>query len=71
MSNENIYDVKIPKSLFIKNNEKEGIEDITIAMNKIRIANGKKALPATHYIHRIIEEGIKAERKRLNIEDLE
>lgn len=57
-------EIKIPKTIYLKDYEKEDIREIAELKNKKRIAEGKKPMPISTHIHDIIKIGIKHELER-------
>ena len=59
--------VKSPKTIYLKDSEKEELELIANIKNMERAKTGKKSLGIFAYIHLMLQLGIDAELKRLNL----
>ena len=59
--------VKSPKTIYLKDQEKEELELIANIKNIERAKTGKKNLGISTHIHMMLQLGINAELKRLNL----
>lgn len=59
--------VKSPKTIYLKDSEKEELELIANIKNMERAKTGKKSLGISSYIHLMLQLGIDAELQRLNL----
>lgn len=57
--------VKCPKTIYLKDSEKEKAEELTKMINDKRVQEGKKELHITYIIHQILEKGLTENIKRL------
>ena len=57
--------VKCPKTIYLKDSEKEKAEELTKMINDKRVQEGKKELHITSIIHQILEKGLTDNIKRL------
>lgn len=57
--------VKCPKTIYLKDSEKEKAEELTKLVNDKRVTEGKKELHITSIIHQILEKGLADNIKRL------
>ena len=57
--------LKCPKTIYLKDNEKEKAEELTKLVNDKRVIEGKKELHITSIIHEILEKGLTDNIKRL------
>ncbi len=58
--------LKCPKTIYLKDSEKEKAEELTKLMNDKRVTEGKKELNITSIIHQILEKGLTDNIKRLD-----
>lgn len=59
--------VKSPQTIYLKELEREELELIANIKNIERAKNGKKSLSISTHIHMMLQLGINAELKRLNL----
>lgn len=57
--------LKCPKTIYLKDSEKEKAEELTKLVNDKRAIEGKKELHITSIIHQILEKGLTDNIKRL------
>lgn len=57
--------VKCPKTIYLKDSEKEKAEELTKMVNDKRTIEGKKELHITSIIHQILEKGLTDNIKKL------
>lgn len=57
--------LKCPKTIYLKDSEKEKAEELTKMVNDKRVMEGKKELHITYIIHQILEKGLTDNIKRL------
>ena len=57
--------LKCPKTIYLKDSEKEKAEELTKLVNDKRLIEGKKELHITSIIHQILEKGLNDNIKRL------
>lgn len=57
--------IKCPKTIYLKDSEKEKAEELTKLVNDKRVTEGKKELHITSIIHQILEKGLTDNIKRL------
>lgn len=57
--------LKCPKTIYLKDSEKEKAEELTKMVNDKRVIEGKKELHITYIIHQILEKGLTDNIKRL------
>ena len=57
--------LKCPKTIYLKDSEKEKAEELTKMVNDKRVIEGKKELHITYIIHQIFEKGLTDNIKRL------
>ena len=57
--------VKCPKTIYLKDSEKEKAEELTKMINDKRVQEGKKELHITFIIHQILEKGLTDNIKKL------
>lgn len=57
--------LKCPKTIYLKDSEKEKAEELTKLVNDKRVTEGKKELHITSIIHQILEKGLTDNIKRL------
>lgn len=57
--------LKCPKTIYLKDSEKEKAEELTKLMNDKRAIEGKKELHITSIIHEILEKGLTDNIKKL------
>ena len=57
--------LKCPKTIYLKDSEKEKAEELTKLVNDKRGIEGKKELHITSIIHQILEKGLTENIKRL------
>ena len=57
--------LKCPKTIYLKDSEKEKAEELARLVNDKRVIEGKKELHITYIIHQILEKGLNDNIKRL------
>ena len=57
--------LKCPKTIYLKDSEKEKAEELARLVNDKRVIEGKKELHITYIIHQILEKGLTDNIKRL------
>lgn len=57
--------IKCPKTIYLKDSEKEKAEELAKLLNDKRAKEGKKELHITSIIHQILEKGLADNIKRL------
>lgn len=57
--------VKCPKTIYLKDSEKEKAEELTKMINDKRVQEGKKELHITYIMHEILEKGLTDNIKKL------
>lgn len=57
--------LKCPKTIYLKDSEKEKAEELTRLINDKRVQEGKKELHITYVMHQILEKGLTDNIKRL------
>ena len=57
--------LKCPKTIYLKDSEKEKAEELTKLVNDKRVIEGKKELHITSIIHQILEKGLTDNIKKL------
>ena len=57
--------IKCPKTIYLKDSEKEKAEELTKMINDKRVQEGKKELHITYIMHEILEKGITDNIKKL------
>ena len=57
--------LKCPKTIYLKDSEKEKAEELTKLVNDKRAQEGKKELQITYIMHQILEKGLTDNIKRL------
>ncbi len=57
--------LKCPKTIYLKDSEKEKAEELARLVNDKRVTEGKKELHITSIIHQILEKGLTDNIKRL------
>lgn len=57
--------LKCPKTIYLKDSEKEKAEELTKLVNDKRVIEGKKELHITFIIHQILEKGLTDNIKKL------
>ena len=57
--------IKCPKTIYLKDSEKEKAEELARLVNDKRVIEGKKELHITSIIHQILEKGLTDNIKRL------
>lgn len=57
--------IKCPKTIYLKDSEKEKAEELTKLVNDKRAIEGKKELHITYIIHEILEKGLTDNIKKL------
>lgn len=57
--------LKCPKTIYLKDSEKEKAEELTKMVNDKRVIEGKKELHITSIIQQILEKGLTENIKRL------
>ena len=57
--------LKCPKTIYLKDSEKEKAEELAQLVNDKRATEGKKELHITFIIHQILEKGLTDNIKRL------
>ena len=59
--------VKSPQTIYLKELEREELELVANVKNIARVQEGKKSLSISTHIHLMLQLGINAELKRLNL----
>ena len=57
--------LKCPKTIYLKDSEKEKAEELTKMINDKRVQEGKKELHITYIMHEILEKGLTDNIKKL------
>ena len=57
--------LKCPKTIYLKDSEKEKAEELTKLVNDKRVKEGKKELHITYIMHQILEKGLTENIKKL------
>lgn len=58
--------LKCPKTIYLKDSEKEKAEELTKLVNDKRVIEGKKELHITYIMHQILEKGLTENIKKLD-----
>ena len=58
--------LKCPKTIYLKDSEKEKAEELTKLVNDKRVKEGKKELHITYIMHQILEKGLTENIKKLD-----
>lgn len=58
--------LKCPKTIYLKDSEKEKAEELTKMVNDKRVIEGKKELHITYIIHQILEKGLTENIRKLS-----
>ena len=59
--------VKCPKTIYLKDSEKEKAEELARLVNDKRVTEGKKELHITYIIHQILEKGLTENIRKLSL----
>lgn len=58
--------LKCPKTIYLKDSEKEKAEELTKLVNDKRAQEGKKELHITYIMHQILEKGLTDNIRKLS-----
>lgn len=58
--------IKCPKTIYLKDSEKEKAEELARLINDKRVIEGKKELHITYIIHQILEKGLTENIRKLS-----
>lgn len=58
--------LKCPKTIYLKDSEKEKAEELSKLVNDKRVIEGKKELHITYIIHQILEKGLTENIRKLS-----